>query len=319
MRAKLCIVIGTMVATCVSMAAGQPPEPGKKEKVKGPPDEERVILEEIREAYKAPYEVPKDMAKELRKAYEKPSPDREEKVLEEARRMYDLSGGREEAILRLIRTGYDRPVPGQEDRVIQEIQKAPRLPEGTVPTTVRIDQARKLFQKLDANGDGLLTTDEMPEALRSDRVRWDTNKDGFIDQAEYAVYHESRLRQMSEQVAAGQIDLKLKIKSVDPAANLPATDPTRPAPAGEPDKRPAVFRAGKLPPGLPDWFVKLDTDGDGQVGLYEWKTSGRPLAEFADIDRNGDGLITPDEMLRYLADHPEAKAAVTSSGKSKKH
>jgi hypothetical protein len=314
MRSLLQIL--TVAAVFAGPLAAQPPDATKK---KAPPDEEKAIIEEIREAYKAPHEVPKDMAKELRKAYENPSPDREEKVLKEARRMYDLTGGREEAILRLIRAGYGQLPPGHEDRILQEIQKAPRLPEGTVPTSVRESQARKLFSRFDVNGDGVLTTDEMPEGLRADRARWDTNRDGVIDQAEYAAYHLGRLRDMSKQVAAGEIDLKLKFK---PAAGAPPpADPTRPADAPPPeiDKRPAVMRAGKLPAGLPDWFVKLDADGDGQVGLYEWKDSGRPLTEFAAIDRNGDGLITPDEMLRYLAEHPEAKAAVTSSGKSKKH
>src|SRR5262249_15377899 len=32
-------------------------------------------------------------------------------------------------------------------------------------------------------------------------------------------------------------------------------------------------------PGLPDWFKKLDTDGDGQVSLAEWKAGGRSLAD----------------------------------------
>ena len=66
-----------------------------------------------------------------------------------------------------------------------------------------------------------------------------------------------------------------------------------------------VFRAGKWPAGVPDWFIRLDADGDGQVGLYEWKTSGRPLAEFVRMDRNGDGFITMPELLFYLA--PQAK------------
>lgn len=301
----------TLVGLLLTTAAAQPPDAVKK---KGPPDEEKAIIEEIREAYKAPHEVPKDLIKELRRAYENPSPDREEKVLKEARRMYDLSGGREEAIVRLIRAGYERPNAEHQERVLGLIHQSPRLPEGTVPESVREHQARKLFQRLDANGDGVLSTDEMPEPLRADRGRWDRNGDGLIDQAEYAGYHQGRLKHLSEQVVAGQIDLKLKFGG--PGTASPAPHDTKPDDA---DDRPAVFRAGKLPPGLPDWFLRLDADGDGQVGLYEWRTSGRPLAEFADIDRNGDELITPDEMLRYLADHPEAKAAVPPSGRSKKN
>jgi len=323
MRIHGWLLIGaTTVALLTGTAAGQPPpDLGNKDKPKAPLNEEKAILEEIREAYKAPFEVHEDVLKALRKSYDQPSPDREAKIFRELRRLYDLSADREAVILKEIRTAYDKRSAEQEDRVFQEIKKAPRLPNGTVPATVQAEQARKLFQKFDVNGDGVLTTDEMPDDLRADRGRWDTNRDGLIDQAEYAAYHLGRLRHLSEQVVTGQIDLKLKRggPGTDPQPADPTRPPVAPPPADATEHRPAVARAGKLPPGLPDWFVKLDADGDGQIGLYEWKTSGRPLAEFADIDRNGDGLITPDEMLRYLADHPDAKAAITTSGKSKKN
>jgi Ca2+-binding EF-hand superfamily protein len=58
---------------------------------------------------------------------------------------------------------------------------------------------------------------------------------------------------------------------------------------------------------LPDWFAKYDTDGDGQVGLYEWVKAGRPVVEFQAMDRNGDGLLEAAELLRYLAE-PARKA-----------
>src|SRR4051812_29456048 len=76
-----------------AQAAAQPPGQGKGGKQKGPKgplDEEQAILKEIKEAYKAPFEVPKDLVKELRKAIEQPSPEREAKVFKEARRMYLL-------------------------------------------------------------------------------------------------------------------------------------------------------------------------------------------------------------------------------------
>ena len=75
------------------------------------------------------------------------------------------------------------------------------------------------------------------------------------------------------------------------------------APKEDDEGRPVVIRPGKFPPEVPDWFIRLDADGDGQVGLYEWKTSGRPLAEFARMDRNDDGFLTAEEVLYYLAQH----------------
>jgi hypothetical protein len=65
-------------------------------------------------------------------------------------------------------------------------------------------------------------------------------------------------------------------------------------------RRPAAHRGSRLPKELPGWFAELDTDGDGQIGLYEWKTSGRSLAEFRRIDRNDDGFLTVEEVLRYV-------------------
>ena len=73
----------------VGLALGQPP-PGKvkEPKIKEPkvkesppaPDVEREILKELKEAYKAPFEVNEDVLKELRRSYEKPSPEREAKI-----------------------------------------------------------------------------------------------------------------------------------------------------------------------------------------------------------------------------------------------
>jgi len=61
-----------------------------------------------------------------------------------------------------------------------------------------------------------------------------------------------------------------------------------------------VYHHGSLPSRLPNWFVELDSDCDGQVALYEWKQSGRPLEEFRKLDLNQDGFVTVEELLRYL-------------------
>ena len=69
------------------------------------------------------------------------------------------------------------------------------------------------------------------------------------------------------------------------------------------EERPVVMRYGKFPKEvkdkLPGWFDDLDTDKDGQVSLYEWRKGSRETKEFAEMDLNGDGLVTVDELIRY--------------------
>ena len=72
------------------------------------------------------------------------------------------------------------------------------------------------------------------------------------------------------------------------------------APAQEERKPPVVYRAGNLPRDVPAWFAQLDTDKDGQVGLYEWKASGKSIQEFDEMDSNKDGFLTVDEVLHFV-------------------
>ena len=69
-----------------------------------------------------------------------------------------------------------------------------------------------------------------------------------------------------------------------------------------------------MPKDIPDWFKQIDSDGDGQIGLYEWKVSGRSLDEFRKIDRNNDGFLTIDEVMRYVADQKKSGEGTPSPG-----
>ena len=150
-----------------------------------------------------------------------------------------------------------------------KMASAPKAPGDATPATPAAGTSLESLQQLadadfknhDENGDGKLNPDEMPPPLRRDLARWDANKDGFIDQDEYRAYYISR---MQERMAR---------------ANANTQGAQQPAPSAldalidvELEKRPVVFRAGKLPEkGLPAWFRQLDTDADGQVALYEWR------------------------------------------------
>lgn len=55
------------------------------------------------------------------------------------------------------------------------------------------------------------------------------------------------------------------------------------------------------PVDLPAWFRDLAGKNGGQIGLAEWRSAGRSVAEFRKIDLNNDGFITADEVRRFLA------------------
>src|SRR5439155_1604019 len=135
----------------------------------GPPDEDKEMLKEIKEAYKAPFEVHEDVLKELRRQYEQPSPDREANIFKELRRLYDLTDQQEAAIQRELRVAYRQPSAHQEERLFRIIQQAERLPDGAVPRTVQTEQARRLLQRLNGDGDGVLSAEEQPDAIRAAR------------------------------------------------------------------------------------------------------------------------------------------------------
>jgi hypothetical protein len=170
--------------------------------------------------------------------------------------------------------------------------------------------AEMRFKQLDKNGDGFLSFDEMPDDLKAEKDKWDTDHNGLIDLTEYKAFVAARSEQMqSERQAAGFTRGQRNQQGGAPDA-VPQDTPAAPAE----DPKPVVYHADNLPANLPAWFSQLDTDRDGQVGLYEWKAAGRPIGEFLKMDRNSDGFLTVEEVLAYVADHPEAGGGNTPGG-----
>jgi hypothetical protein len=167
-----------------------------------------------------------------------------------------------------------------------------------VPAVREADWAAALFDQFDQNGDGVLNSDEMPEALRAERDKWDADGNGLIDLAEFRAF----LRAGGRQLLA---DRPAPADRGPPAPAAPDADPGRPV----------VYRSGNLPRELPGWFREVDADGDAQVGLYEWRAAGRPVDEFLKMDLNGDGFLTVDEVLRYQRQAGGAAAASGNVGR----
>lgn len=83
----------------------------------------------------------------------------------------------------------------------------------------------------------------------------------------------------------------------------------QPEPRREEKKKPTSKRPPKrkerarVTVDLPTRFSEVDKNRDGQIGLYEWDRA--KFKEFFELDRNGDGLLTP----RELSANPGATAA----------
>jgi Ca2+-binding EF-hand superfamily protein len=72
-----------------------------------------------------------------------------------------------------------------------------------------------------------------------------------------------------------------------------------------------TLKRPKLPSNAPDWFLKYDKDGEGQIFMHQWPRED--LTSFYKYDTNGDGIITIEEAMRTVKGAPPAAPATTAS------
>jgi hypothetical protein len=123
-----------------------------------------------------------------------------------------------------------------------------------------------------------------------------------ITRLDFMAVHEARQAELDGRTISVPAGAHGPVAPPPPSAGAAPGDGGRTTPRDGPDdadQRPVVYRAGKLPEGLPAWFAPLDTDHDGQVGLYEWVRGGRPVEPYRTMDSNGDGLLTMSEVMRH--------------------
>ena len=147
----------------------------------------------------------------------------------------------------------------------------------------------------DANQDGIVTVDELARHIANfgaqRRIRL-MPADGVVPlpsllpPSAVALTRQTALQTDSDE-------------ELEKDAPLGGDDAEEPDALARPRDRKYYVPSSRLPPGLPDWFLKADHDGDGQLTFAEYAALGSPSAEkeFARYDRNRDGLITPNEVL----------------------
>lgn len=167
-------------------------------------------------------------------------------------------------------------------------------------------RAKERFKQSDANGDGSLTLEEVKASrsrLSGEFDKHDKNNDGKIDLAEYLDYYKAAVGGFTRGGDKGGD------KGGEKGYSGRGLDDEKPK-AAAPEEKYVTYRYGNLPKDLPSWYADLDKDKDGQVGLYEWRGSGKDLKDFVAMDANADGFVTVEEFYR----HQKALAAKKTDG-----
>ncbi len=190
-----------------------------------------------------------------------------------------------------------------------------------IPAKVR-RYAERLLQRYDKNRDGRLQADEWSK-MHGHPEAADGNRDGAITPDELTSYIGAFGRNRRVGLANPLLGWEPRSEPQSQAAGAQGSRPERAAPdgvegkngtpsaetglqptAGAQPPRATTFHVPKsrLPAGLPDWFLRRDLDGDGQLSLAEYAPSSMPadLEQFARYDGNGDGFITARECLGVL-------------------
>jgi Ca2+-binding EF-hand superfamily protein len=136
------------------------------------------------------------------------------------------------------------------------------------------DQGRGLFQMLDMDRDGRLSSRELRSVWKRLQA-FDRNGDGFIETKEIP-------RQCTLAAGFGYQALTyrpgIQFNGQVPIPN--GGQPTRPS----------------YPEGTPSWFAKMDLNGDGEISRREFLGT---IDDFRQMDADGDGMISAEEARTF--------------------
>lgn len=161
------------------------------------------------------------------------------------------------------------------------------------------------LKEMDANGDGKVALDELPEQGRGmfERMldQFDENDDDALDKAEM----EQAARAMRERFAKGRPDREGRDRPDGDERRRPDGErrPGRGKRGGPDGPHPDHHGPGGPPPA--QLFRSLDANGDGRIDGEEISRAAEALKA---LDRDGDGAVTPQEIGRPHRPDGEALA-----------
>lgn len=193
-----------------------------------------------------------------------------------------------------------------------------------------VERVQRALRENDANGDGVIDAEELKKQNWSNPPadESDLNRDGKLSKHELAERYAKRYANTppppanQPQASAeppktdsskdGSRDSRDRDRGRDSRSSGSSGSSSSALAAAKKVGR-FLTATERLPKGLPDWFLRNDADGDGQIGMVEYAASwsDTTAAEFEKYDLNGDGIITPDECL-------DALKATTASNSIKK-
>lgn len=166
--------------------------------------------------------------------------------------------------------------------------------EGESPEEIQA-KIEEQFDQRDKNGDAMLDEKEMEGFSQRllGRMRERGLRQGYpLPREEFVTAGVAERTEERERDRERDDDRRMqKEQKQDEATPTATTEPPRSAPTSS---RRNTSSKGLFPV-LPAEYQTRDKNGDGQIGFYEWDRSQR--AEFLKLDKNGDGFLTPAELL----------------------
>ncbi len=165
-------------------------------------------------------------------------------------------------------------------------------------------QPEQVFEYLDQNKDGRLDSDEINRGgfVRGMLERADVDVSRGLSRDDF-VRQMTTVRQEFERngpglPGRGEGDGDRRRDEGDRREEERRSDSSRSSSSRSSSSRSKTKEKPRVTVALPEEYRAADLDSDGQIVLFEWRQwKGHTLADFTSRDRNGDGFLTPRELV----------------------